>query len=127
MCLCGYLHIINSVKKHSLSSREMNLDIESVLETFKALSEEPRLRLVLALRDQEQSVGDLVHALELPQSTVSRHLATLRNAELVTTRREGTQIFYKLKNSHVTDLVVQAFSHAEHERRGLPDHPKGKG
>lgn len=48
-----------------------------------------------------------------------------QTAELVTTRREGTQIFYKLEGSHVADVVVQAFSHAQHERRGLPDHPKG--
>jgi DNA-binding transcriptional ArsR family regulator len=114
------------MKRHPLSTKHIELDLETVLETFKALSEEPRIRLVLALRHEEQRVNDLVNALELPQSTVSRHLATLRNAELVTTRREGTQIFYKLKSSHIADLVVQAFAHAEHERRGLPDHPKRK-
>jgi DNA-binding transcriptional ArsR family regulator len=114
------------VKRHRLAPKQVTLDLEAVLETFKALSEEPRIRLVLALSQEEKSVNDLVAALELPQSTVSRHLATLRNTELVTTRREGTQIFYKLKSSHIADLVVQAFAHAEHERRGLPDHPKGK-
>jgi DNA-binding transcriptional ArsR family regulator len=113
------------VKRHALSDKQVTQDLETVLATFRALSEEPRIRLILALRE-EQSVNDLVDALALPQSTVSRHLATLRNAELVTTRREGTHIFYKLKSSHIGDLVVQAFAHAEHERRGLPDHPRRK-
>jgi DNA-binding transcriptional ArsR family regulator len=114
------------MKRHTLSAKQVVLDLETVLETFKALSQEPRIRLVLVLRKEEQSVGDLVDALELPQSTVSRHLATLRNAELVTTRREGTQIFYKLQSSHIGDLVAQAFAHAEHKRRGLSDHPRGQ-
>lgn len=116
----------NFMKRHTLSDIQINQDLETVLNTFRALSEEPRIRLILVLREEEQSVNDLVEVLELPQSTVSRHLATLRNAKLVTTRREGTHIFYKLKSSHIGDLVVQAFAHAEHERRGLPDHPKRK-
>jgi hypothetical protein len=42
----------------------------------------------------------------------------------VVTRREGTHIYYALKSSHIGDFVAQAFAHAEHERRGLPDHPE---
>jgi DNA-binding transcriptional ArsR family regulator len=113
----------SDMKNHSLTLSPHLSDLITVLETFKALSEEPRIRLVLALREEEQNVSDLVDVLELPQSTVSRHLAILRAAKLVITRREGTHIYYALKSSHVGDLVAQAFAHAEHERRSLPDHP----
>ncbi len=65
----------------------------------------------------------LVEALGQPQSTVSRHLGLLRSAAVVKTRRETTQVYYRLADAHVAQLVLQAFSHAQHERLGLPDHP----
>ena len=64
---------------------------------FKALSESVRLRIVsLLLRRGELCVCDIVDALELSQSVVSRHLAYLRNNNLVETRREGVWVYYQL-------------------------------
>lgn len=55
-----------------------------------------RLRLFALLADQgETCVCHLTDALELPQSTVSRHLAVLRHAGLVTTRRDGKWMYYQ--------------------------------
>jgi DNA-binding transcriptional ArsR family regulator len=111
------------MKYHALSPSPHLRDLTTVLETFKSLSEPVRIQLVLLLHEGEKSVGELVGELELPQSTVSRHLAILRSSHLVVTRREGTHIYYALRSSHVGDLVAQAFAHTEHERRSLPDHP----
>ncbi|WP_263862379.1 ArsR/SmtB family transcription factor [Deinococcus detaillensis] len=80
------------------------------------------MQLVLLLLQGERSVTGLVDALGQPQSTVSRHLALLRSAQVVKTRREATHIYYRLADAHVAQLVQQAFSHAQHERLGLPDH-----
>lgn len=63
---------------------------------FKALSDETRLRILSLLGQGELCVCDLMAILELPQSTVSRHLATLRNAELVVDRRQGVWMYYRL-------------------------------
>lgn len=63
---------------------------------FKALGDATRLRLLALLQSGETCVGDLVAALDLPQGTVSRHLATLRHAELVETRRAGAWAYYSL-------------------------------
>ncbi len=98
-------------------------DLARVTEVFKALSEPIRVQLVLLLIERERSVMQLVEALRQPQSTVSRHLALLRSAELVKTRREGTSVHYRLADTHVARLVREAFSHAQHERLRLPDHP----
>ena len=65
------------------------------IDLFKALADDVRLRLVRALMSAELSVAELVEVLELPQSTVSRHLKPLRDCELVDTRREGTSIYYR--------------------------------
>ncbi|MGE4579860.1 MAG: ArsR/SmtB family transcription factor [Desulfuromonadales bacterium] len=63
---------------------------------FKALSDETRLRILALLATGELCVCDLMAVLELPQSTVSRHLATLRNAALVDDRRQGVWMVYRL-------------------------------
>ncbi|BCR03698.1 transcriptional regulator [Desulfuromonas versatilis] len=62
---------------------------------FKALSDETRLRILALLSAGELCVCDLVSILELPQSTVSRHLAYLRNAGLVSDRRQGVWMYYR--------------------------------
>lgn len=63
---------------------------------LKALSDETRLRILSLLMEGELCVCDLMTVLRLPQSTVSRHLATLRNTGWVTDRREGLWIYYSL-------------------------------
>jgi ArsR family transcriptional regulator, arsenate/arsenite/antimonite-responsive transcriptional repressor len=75
-------------------------------DSFKALGDPIRLRLfyLLSLKD-ELCVCHLTDALELPQSTVSRHLAVLRHAGLVDTRRDGKWIHYRLDGGLTQTLV----------------------
>lgn len=79
-------------------------------ETFKALGDPVRLRLfyLLSLKD-ELCVCHLTEALDLPQSTVSRHLGVLRHAGLVETRRDGKWMHYRLSEGisrHLADLLA---------------------
>lgn len=110
------------MRRHRIAPEPHPDDHARVVATFKALADDTRVRLVLLLLDGERNVTELVEALAAPQSTVSRHLAVLRHADLLATRRDGSSIYYRLADSHVGDLVRQAFSHAEHDRLGLPDH-----
>lgn len=70
--------------------------MKSAAQLFKALSDETRLRILALLTGGELCVCDLMAILELPQSTVSRHLAYLRNSGLVVDRREGVWMYYCL-------------------------------
>jgi len=73
---------------------------------FKALGDPERLRLFYLLsRHEELCVCHLTDALELPQSTVSRHLGLLRHAELVATRRDGKWMYYRLNGNTATALA----------------------
>lgn len=63
---------------------------------LKALAEESRLRILALLGQGELCVCDLIAVLQLPQSTVSRHLALLKNAGWVTDRRQGLWMYYRL-------------------------------
>ena len=63
---------------------------------FQALSDEKRLRILTLLGSGEHCVCELTEALDLPQSLLSFHLKTLRDAGLVTDRREGRWVYYAL-------------------------------
>lgn len=111
------------MRHHAVPADPHPADLVRVTEVFKALSEPTRVQLILLLSAGERSVGHLVGTLGQPQSTVSRHLALLRSADLVKTRREATSVYYRLADGHVSQLVGEAFSHAQHGRLGLPEHP----
>ncbi len=71
----------------------------------KALADAKRLLILNELREGEITVGDLAASLELPQATVSQHLAILRQRGLVYSRRRGVNVFYRLANRK----VIEAF------------------
>jgi ArsR family transcriptional regulator len=73
---------------------------------FKALGEVNRLRVfALLARQGTTCVGDLVSVLDLPQSTVSRHLATLRRAGLVVAHRSGTWVHYAISDAKTGEAL----------------------
>lgn len=86
------------------------------------LSDTTRVRLLWALIDQELAVNELAAVVCKPAPSVSQHLAKLRMARLVRTRREGTQVFYRLENEHVARLVRDGVYNAEHAGTEDPRH-----
>lgn len=75
---------------------------------FHSLADENRLRIVQRLARGEARVVDLVAELGLAQSTVSKHLACLRDCDLVDYRAEGRQSFYSLTRPELMDLLASA-------------------
>ena len=71
---------------------------------FKALSEVIRLRIIALLFSGELCVCDLIEILTLPQSTISRHLAILKQSGLIIDRREKKWVYYRLNDSEVSGL-----------------------
>lgn len=71
-------------------------DIPHLAERLAALSEPVRLRICHILEQSELSVGEVSNVVQLPQSTVSRHLKTLADSQWVTKRAEGTAKYYRL-------------------------------
>lgn len=96
--------------------------VELAAEVFRMLADPTRIRLLWLLRQGEAPVLRLAEQVGKPQATVSQHLAKLRLARLVTTRRQGAQVFYALSNEHVDHLVVDGLRHAEHLGPGVPAH-----
>lgn len=85
-----------------------------VAQTFKALSDPTRIRILNYLCGDEKAVNDIAESLELTQSAVSHQLRFLKNLRLVKSRREGTTMYYRHDDEHVIHLLHQAIDHAQH-------------
>lgn len=72
---------------------------------LKQLSNQHRLMILCSLIDSELSVTDLNSRTNLSQSALSQHLASLRNAGLVQTRREAQTIFYQLQGNEAIQVI----------------------
>jgi DNA-binding transcriptional ArsR family regulator len=75
---------------------------------FRTLGHPARVRILQILREGEQTVGALQAALDLDSGGTSQHLAALRKQGLVTSRREGTSVFYRVKDQRILELLELA-------------------
>jgi len=89
----------------------------ALAETFRALGDLTRVRLLDALARSELCVQDLAARLNLTESAVSHQLRLLRNMRLVRTRRDGRMVFCALDDQHIVGLFEQGLEHVE-ERDG---------
>lgn len=94
----------------------------------KALADEQRVRMLLALRRQELCVCQIVELVGLATSTVSKHMSILKQAQLVNSRKDGRWIYYRLACENAPELVSQAtgwvFEHLENDPRIRRDQEK---
>lgn len=84
--------------------------MESILSITRALSDENRLRALLALGDKEVCVCQLIELLRLAPSTVSKHMSILKQARLVVGRKKGRWMYYRLPGKTSAPLVRQILS-----------------
>lgn len=97
---------MNSLGSESAESRPEGL--EAAVALFHGLSDPTRLAITRRLANSEARVVDLTRELGLPQSTVSTHVACLRDCGLVVGRAQGRQMFYSLTRSELMDLFAAA-------------------
>src|SRR5690348_7321299 len=92
----------------------MTRHLEQMEILFKALADATRLRILGLLLTGEVCVCDVHESLKIPQPTASRHLAYLRRAGLVQTRRDGLWIHYRLASltDPVLTVVMESVQHA---------------
>ncbi|MBL7114220.1 MAG: winged helix-turn-helix transcriptional regulator [Kiritimatiellae bacterium] len=81
--------------------------MRDVMDILKALGDENRVRIVLALQHGELCVCQLIALLQLAPSTVSRHLSLLRAARLVESRKEGRWSYYRLVDAEKYPLQIE--------------------
>ncbi len=84
---------------------------ETAAEFLKMMASAPRLLLMCLVLEDERSVGELAEKTGMRMPTVSQQLALLRAQGLVTTRREGTTIYYRLSSEPVKDIMATLYKH----------------
>lgn len=119
--VCDHLRMRVDSRERAVDALDDEL-VELAVEVFSMLADPTRVRIVLALQPGELSVSTLADVVEKSPTAVSQHLAKMRLSRLVTTRREGNRIFYRLANEHVSRLVVDALFQAEHSVVDQPRH-----
>jgi ArsR family transcriptional regulator len=97
-------------------ARSLAVDSAVVARGFHAFSDSTRLEIVELLRDGERCVCELTDALDATQSRLSFHLKVLREAGLVTDRREGRWVYYTLN----ADVLATLETYLTDIREGLP-------
>jgi ArsR family transcriptional regulator len=116
-----------------MPSEAAKLDVSPVSQLFKALADEDRVRIVALLTHGELCVCHIEEALGQSQPSVSRHLAMLRAAGVVESRRDGNWVYYRLAAQSDTDCrrqlraLVGAFDKHEMLRRDVARLLKSKG
>jgi ArsR family transcriptional regulator, lead/cadmium/zinc/bismuth-responsive transcriptional repressor len=110
--------------------------VQGLAETFSALGDPTRVRMLDALSHGELCVCDLAAVLGLSQSAVSHQLRLLRNIRLVRPRRDGRVVFYSLDDQHIMSIFKQTLQHVEEsspsrraasaEQAGAPKHAQGR-
>lgn len=113
----------DSCEVHCLHAKEVaqaqkdNLPEETIqrlAETFKALGDPTRIKIINALQKRELCVCDLTAVLNMGQSAVSHQLRVLRNLRLVKFRKEGKVVYYSLDDDHILVLFKQGLEHVRH-------------
>jgi ArsR family transcriptional regulator, arsenate/arsenite/antimonite-responsive transcriptional repressor len=84
--------------------------MESILAIARALSDENRIRALLALGEEEVCVCQIIELLKLAPSTVSKHMSILKQAKLVTGKKKGRWMYYSLPGKTALPIVRQALA-----------------
>jgi len=110
-CECRIIHDdkVSEARRRALA----DVDTDGLCQTFKALGDPSRLKILWALEHQEMCVCDLAALLGITESAVSHQLRMLRTLRLVKNRRAGTILYYRLTDDHVSQLVRIALEHIQ--------------
>ena len=83
-------------------------------DVFQVLGHPTRIHIVECLRDRELSVSALLERISVEPANLSQHLSVLRSRQLVTSRKEGNQVFYNLRDPLLTDVLdaMRKYFHA---------------
>ena len=108
---CDFMHVhAEAVARINQRMPDEDLLID-LAELFKVFGDSTRIKILTALSTGELCVCDLSKLVGMTVSAVSPQLKILRNAKLVSCRRDGKTVFYSLADSHVTTIIMQGLEH----------------
>ncbi len=100
---------ITAAKKPKMYKEHMADNAQQAADFLKRLANPNRLMVLCTLADKEMSVGELNNEIPLSQSALSQHLSVLRDAGIVSTRRESQTIYYQLADKRVLQIIIPLY------------------
>lgn len=85
--------------------------LQDLGDLFKVFGDTTRIKIMYALYEEEMCVCAISELLGMTQSAISHQLKTLKQADLVASRREGKTIYYHLSDEHVKSIIAQGYEH----------------
>lgn len=111
---CQVQHPVDLGNLRQLHSQLLSVEkSQRMAEFFSLLGDPNRLRILSALAFQELCVCDLAAAVKMSESAVSHQLRSLRAMRLVGYRKQGRNVFYRLKDSHISNLYREVAEHLD--------------
>ena len=110
-CDCNEIH--EDLLKIVNDTMPEETELYDLAELFKVFGDSTRIRILFVLFGSEVCVCDLAETLNMTQSAVSHQLKILKQAKLVSSRREGKSVFYSLADEHVRTIIDQGREHIE--------------
>ncbi|MBP3266319.1 MAG: helix-turn-helix transcriptional regulator [Clostridiales bacterium] len=85
--------------------------LQDLGDLFKIFGDTTRIKIMYALYEGEMCVCAISELLNMTQSAISHQLKTLKDANLVSSRRDGKEIYYSLSDEHVKSIIAEGFEH----------------
>ena len=85
--------------------------LQDLGDLFKVFGDTTRIKIMYALYEGEMCVCAISELLNMTQSAISHQLKTLKDANLVSARRDGKEIYYSLSDEHVKSIIAEGFEH----------------
>lgn len=110
---CDDIHVHEELVQRVHENMPEEDKLYDLAELFKVFGDSTRIRMLFVLFEAEMCVCDLAQALNMTQSAISHQLKVLKQSKLVSSRREGKQVFYSLADGHVRTIIAQGMEHIE--------------
>lgn len=109
--VCEFMHIHEQIVKKVEKVMPDEQQLLDLSEFFKVFGDSTRIKILYVLSQSEMCVCDIATLLQMGQSAISHQLRVLKQMRLVTFRRDGKTVFYKLADSHIQTILAQGMEH----------------
>ena len=108
---CEFMHAHDEIVERVRKEMPGEDTLYDLTELFRIFGDSTRIRILYVLFEAEMCVCDIAALLGMTQSAISHQRRALKNARLVTSRRDGKTVFYSLADDHVKTIIDQGLEH----------------
>jgi len=108
---CGFMHVHQDIVKKVEDVMPGEQQLLDLSDFFKVFGDSTRIKILYVLSQSEMCVCDIASLLQMGQSAISHQLRVLKQMRLVTFRKEGKTVFYRLADAHIQTILAQGMEH----------------